>query len=271
MPEPDLSSAPRPRVVASDLDGTLLRADATVSDRTRAVLAALDGGDVTVVFVTARPPRFLDNVASTVGGHGLVLCANGAYVYEVATGTVLEEHTLDDALVLELARDLRDAVPGVTFAVEQATSGGAEEAFGAQRRLPEGSPIGPVETLLRHGRVGKLLARTDDVPPEEFHDLLASVVGDRAEVAYSGAVGLGEVTAPGVTKAAVLARWCEAHGVTADQVWAFGDMPNDLSMLRWAGTSFAVANAHPDVLAAATHRIGHHDDDAVARVLEHLV
>ena len=77
------------------------------------------------------------------------------------------------------------------------------------------------------------------------------VVGDRAVVAFSGAGGLAEVSAKGVTKAAALAGWCAELGIDAGEVWAFGDMPNDLPMLTWAGRSFAVANAHDDVLAAA--------------------
>ncbi len=99
---------------------------------------------------------------------------------------------------------------------------------------------------------------------------MASVVGDRANLAYSGAHGLAEITGPGVTKATGLARWAATLGVGAESVWAFGDMPNDLPMLRWAGRSYAVANAHPDVLTAATHRCPANSDDGVATVLESL-
>ncbi|MGO2741920.1 MAG: HAD family hydrolase, partial [Cellulosimicrobium funkei] len=102
---------------------------------------------------------------------------------------------------------------------------------------------------------------------ETFFARVRDAVGDRAHLAYSGAAGLAELLAPTVTKDAALARWCARLGVEPRDVWAFGDMPNDLPMLRWAGRSFAVANAHPDVLAAATDRTGSNDDDGVARVL----
>ncbi|MGH3496499.1 MAG: HAD family hydrolase [Nocardioidaceae bacterium] len=115
-----------------------------------------------------------------------------------------------------------------------------------------------------------MLARCDSVAPSEFHRRVAAVVGDRAVPAYSGASGLAEISAAGVTKAAALASWCTDLGIDQGEVWAFGDMPNDLPMLAWAGRSYAVANAHPDVLAMADRRCGSNDDDGVAEVLEQL-
>ena len=99
---------------------------------------------------------------------------------------------------------------------------------------------------------------------------MTEVVGDRAEVGFSGALGLAEMTAPGVTKASGLAAWCDERGVSAAEVWACGDMPNDLPMLRWAGRAFAVANAHTDVLAIADEVIASNDDDGVASLLLRL-
>ncbi len=103
---------------------------------------------------------------------------------------------------------------------------------------------------------------------EQFLVAVGRVVGTRGIVSYSGADGLAEISAPGVTKAAALAAWCRRLHVAAADVWAFGDMPNDLPMLTWAGTSFAVANAHPDVLAMADHTCPSNDEDGVAQVLE---
>ena len=97
------------------------------------------------------------------------------------------------------------------------------------------------------------------------------MVGSRAIVSFSGVGGLAEINAAGVTKAAVLADWCAERGIGAEDVWAFGDMPNDLPMLAWAGTSYAMANAHPDVIATATHRAASNDEDGVAQILRTCV
>ena len=106
------------RLVATDLDGTLLRGDGLCSERTRAVLAAVERAGVQVMLVTARPPRWLHDLADVVGAHGLALCGNGAFVYDVRSRQVLAEHCLTAADVVEIAVDLRDALPGIVFAVE---------------------------------------------------------------------------------------------------------------------------------------------------------
>ena len=116
-----------------------------------------------------------------------------------------------------------------------------------------------------------MLATAPDVPGAEFLAEVSRVVGERAVASYSGAEALAEINAAGVTKAAALTEWCAERGIDAADVWAFGDMPNDLAMLAWAGRSFAVANAHPDVFAIATDRCGSNDDDGVAEVLERLL
>ena len=260
----------RPRLIATDLDGTLLDGHGRLSARAAGVLSALAAEGVEVLFVTARPPRWLDELASAVSGHGTVVCLNGALVVDVASGRELESHPLDDRLVLDLMTDLRDHLPGVRFAAERASGLAVERDFPARWPAPDGTPSAPrLETLL-DGRTGKLLARCA-VPDDELASRVAQVIGSRALLADSGAVGLAEITAPGVTKAAALARWAAARGIDAADVWAFGDMPNDLEMLRWAGRACAVANAHPDVLAVADVVCGPHTEDGVAVYLEEAV
>ena len=256
------------KVLATDLDGTLLRSDGTVSDRTRAALEAAWEAGIVTVFVTARPPRWLHSLVDHVGDHGVVICGNGAFVYDVAARRIVEQRTFADADLLALARDLRDAIAGIAFAVERADGMGREGAY-VYRDEAAGIERGPLEQLLGAG-VGKLLARCDAMEPSAFLDRVAEVVGDRAALGYSGALGLAELTAPGVTKAAGLSAWCAERAIGPAEVVACGDMPNDLPMLRWAGHAVAVANAHPEVLAAADEIVAGHDDDGVATVLERL-
>lgn len=279
---------PPPAVIATDLDGTLLRSDGTLSQRTRRVLAAVEDAGVRVVVVTARPPRWMHDLDGVVGRHGIALCANGAFVYDVAGRRVLTQRTLPVDLVLTVADRLRRELPGTVFAVESALGFGREPDFAlhpmdaALVGLPTrqqsasdpdqltGMSTGSLQTLLA-SEPGKLLARNETVDPAVFLDGVHRVLGTDAVVAYSGADGLAEISAPGVTKAAAVADWCERLPVSADLVWAFGDMPNDLSMLAWAGRGHAVANAHPDVLAAADVVCPSNDDDGVARVLERVL
>jgi Cof subfamily protein (haloacid dehalogenase superfamily) len=263
-----------PRLVATDLDGTLLRSDGMPSARTVAAVAAAEGQGIDVVLVTARPPRWLDHLASVAGAHGIAVCGNGAFVYDIGARDVVTTRPLLPELVATLRLDIAQAVPGVIFAAERADGALVEAGF------PDSDTAGTLPTDRVHAEetgpwrddgVGKLLAVAPHWDDAEFLDLVTRVVGDRAHVEFSGAAGLAEITAPGVTKARALADWCHRWGVDRRAVWAFGDMPNDLSMLAWAGESFAVANAHPDVLATARHTCPSNDDDGVAQVLEWVV
>ncbi len=260
-----------PRLVATDLDGTLLRDDGTVSPRTAQVLAELDAAGVDVVFVTARPPRWVDEVAHAVPDHGVVICLNGAFVYDARTRRVLERSCVVDDVVHDVVRDLRAALPAAAFAVERVGGMAYEHGFAALHAVPRAVPTADrVEDLL-DGTTGKLLARSRAVPDDELVARVDEVLAGRAVVADSGARGLAEISAAGVTKGATLARWTAERGIAAEDVWAFGDMPNDLPMLRWAGRAVAVANAHPDVLAAVDEVCGSNADDGVAERLALLL
>ena len=266
---PDLAGARPPRLVASDLDGTLLRTDGSLSGRTATAWAAATGAGIETVLVTARPPRWLHDLEHVVGPRGTAICGNGAFVYEVATRRVLETHCFAGDVVDDVVADLRRAVPSVSFAAERATGPfvaddypdphrdrGADRAVHGSWREVGAEPV------------GKLLALAPDLPVEEFLAIVEEVVGDRGHLHFSGAHGLAEINAPGVTKAAGLERWAARLGIGAAGVWAFGDMPNDLPMLDWAGVGWAVANGHEQVRRAADRECPSNDEDGVAQVLE---
>jgi HAD superfamily hydrolase (TIGR01484 family) len=260
----------RPRVVATDLDGTLLRSDGTLSSRSREAIAAAEDAGITTLFVTARPPRWLDELADAVGGHGIAICGNGAFVYDVAAREVVASRSHDDVAMAAVVADLREAVPDIAFAVERADGMGAEPHYTYGQEHADDHVVGSFEEITATP-VGKLLARSPGSDPADFIVRVTTLIDGRLELGYSGAAGLAEMTASGVTKATGLARWCDDQGIHAAEVWACGDMPNDLPMLTWAGRSFAVANAHPDVLATAGNVLASNDDDAVAQLLESLL
>lgn len=260
-----------PRLIATDLDGTLLRSDGSVSERSvRALRAAAQAG-IETVLVTARPPRWLDELAHVVGARGVALCGNGAFRYDVLEQRVFAERTIDPGVLSEVVADLRSELPGTGFAAERATGLAAERMFAAIHDHPEDLVCTDRIEALDDARAGKLLARNPHLTDEEFLVSAAEVVADRVVLAYSGAGGLAEMSAPGVTKAAALEEWCAELSIDPGEVWTFGDMPNDLPMLTWSGRSFAVANAHPEVQAVVTDRTGANDEDGVAAVIEDLL
>ncbi|MGY1452104.1 Cof-type HAD-IIB family hydrolase [Streptomyces sp. SS8] len=267
----------RPRLIATDLDGTLLRDDKSVSDRTVAALAAAEEAGIEVFFVTGRPARWMGVVSDHVHGHGLAICANGAAVVDLHRGRrIVQVRELPRDTAMTVVEELRTAAPDVSFAVER-TGGIHYEPQYPQFHLDPGALIAPAEKLLTDEAeyadepVLKLLAHHTSLVPDEFLGMARTVAGHHAEFTRSSPSALLEVSGPGVSKASTLARCCAQRGVAAEEVVAFGDMPNDLEMLSWAGTSYAMANAHPAVLAATTHRTLANEEDGVAAVIERLL
>ena len=261
------------RLIATDLDGTIVRSDGTISQRTRAALAAAEAAGVLVVFVTGRPPRYIADVVAATGHTGLAICANGALVYDLHAERVVAEHVLEPTVAAKVVDALRAALPDVTFAVDRGTGFGHEPTYRARFAVPDDVVIAEIDQLVS-SPVAKLLARHDGIDADELHARARALVadlGEIAEVTFSGIDGLLEIGAAGVTKAFTLEHLASQHGIEADDVVAFGDMPNDLPMLVWAGRGVAVANAHPDVLAAADEVTGTNDDDGVAVVVERLL
>ena len=259
---------PAPRLVATDLDGTIVRSDGTVSDRTRAAIAAVEEAGASFVMVTGRPTRWMRAVAEQTGHHGVAVCANGALVYDLHTESVVRSFLLSSAAAREVVEALRDAIPGIAFAVERLEEGFAHEpAYRPRWDSADPRTQAPVEHLLSSDVV-KLLARHEELGSDELLAAARAAVASGATLTHSSSDGLLEISAADVSKASGLASLAAERGVAAAEVVAFGDMPNDLPMLSWAGLGVAVANAHPEVLAVADEVTASNDDDGVAAVLD---
>ena len=231
------------------------------------MLARVEEAGGLFVMVTGRPPRWMAPVAEQTGRRGLAVCANGAIVYDLHTERIVRDYRIDAEVALQLVESLRAEVPGIAFAAERGEDGFGREASYVPR-YDNGEPrVAPAEELVAPGVV-KLLARVEGTGSDTLLAAVRDVVGDLAECTHSSDDGLVEISAAGITKASGLASLAAEHGVDAQHVVAFGDMPNDLPMLAWAGLGVAVANAHADVLAAADEVTASNDDDGVAQVLE---
>lgn len=263
----------RPRLIATDLDGTLLRRGGTLSDRTvRALRTAVDAG-TEVVFVTARPPRFVDVIAATTGLVGTAVCSNGALVYDITSRTVVDSRPLPLPAARQVATALSDAAPGVGFALETGHQVLYEPRFGLRFPASDEYEV-PVPSLpdlwLTDVTVTKLLAWSGQLDADVLLAAAEASAAGLAQYTHSGGTGLLEISAAGVSKSGTLAALCAARGIDASDVVAFGDMPNDLTVLQWAGAGYAMANAHPAVLAAVPRHTASNEDDGVAVVLERL-
>jgi Cof subfamily protein (haloacid dehalogenase superfamily) len=267
------------KLLASDLDGTLLRSDGSVGERTRAAIQAATTAGLLVVFVTGRPPRWLIEVGDATEHTGVAVAANGAVIYDLATESVTRAYPLSPDELGALTSDLRAAFPDVRFAVEYGLDFGYEPGYRHDWEISpsqdrQGNPlpaplVGSLAEIISRPGV-KLLAKDREADADEFMTQAATLLADRATVTRSSRNGLLEIAAAGITKASGLAEVAAEAGISADEVAAVGDMPNDLPMLGWAGRAYAVGNAHHTVQDVADEVLAHHDDEPVAELLEKL-
>ena len=273
---PDLAGR-RPRLVATDLDGTLLRSTGEVSPRTRAALEACWAAGIPVVGATGRGPRLLDSVRVVLDGRGVAVLAQGGYVVDLERDEVLRTVGLPREQAVSVIERIEASTGALLVAVEDA----AEQAE-ARRPLrvqhgfdwpyPEPAHLLPRHEVLPPGAVLKVFLRSSQLGQDELLARARRVVDPAdAEVTHAG-LGFIEVLPPGITKATGLAVALERHGVGFGDVLVFGDMPNDLPMIgavaQAGGRAVAVANAHPDVRSATPHVTHGHDADGVAHYLE---
>ncbi|MEV0649016.1 HAD family hydrolase [Phytomonospora sp. NPDC050363] len=258
----------RPRLVATDLDGTLLRSDGTVSAYTLDVLDRARESGVDVVAVTARSPIGIEAVAEDTGLIGTAIIGNGSMLYDLDARRLLSSTVISAAAARAAAEEARSVIPDAGFAVTNGLSMFADASYGAVTMLFHIRTVVAPDELWAAQDIVRLYMHSRSLDTDAMFERVA---GLGSVWMHAGGESMLEFGAPGVTKASALRDLCDARGIAAADVAAFGDMPSDLEMLAWAGHPHAVANAHPLVLAAVSRRAPANDEDGVAKAVEGLL
>ncbi|ALE93494.1 haloacid dehalogenase [Arthrobacter alpinus] len=259
------------RLIASDIDGTILGHDGTITQRTIEAFAAAAEAGVEIVFVTGRPPRWLDPIREQIGHTGTVICSNGAATYSLETESVVSSHVLSWDTVTAVKQRVESLAPHSHFALESLTGLHVEEGFLTPNRVSDAEHYAPVALTpdMADGGIVKMLAVLHTGNADEFLHLVRPAIGKLIAVTHSAPeLALLEMGPVGVNKAVTLAEYAATKGIGAADVVAFGDMPNDIEMLGWAGAGYAMASGHPSALAAARLTAPRFEDDGVAQVIE---
>ncbi len=275
-----------PRLIATDLDGTFLSPDGSVSAENAAAVQAAHRAGIPVVFATGRPVRWMDVVKDLPGSHPIVIASNGAVLFDLGAGELLDRVCIDPWVALSAAQQLRTCVPGVSFAFDSGTRFGYEPTYRtlsaalsdeARRRAHLGAEpalfTGPAEDIAHTTEFVKMLVQSVDTAPDELLDRVRECIGSTLTATHSvtSGVGLVEISAPGVSKATMLQRCCDRLGIAAADVAVFGDMPNDVAMLTWAGMPHVVANAHPSLLDSGYTVVPGNAESGVGRTILDLI
>jgi len=282
------------KLLATDLDGTFLSHEGTVSEGNRRALIEARARGLEVIFVTGRPPRWLPSIIEQTEFDGTIVSANGGIVIDAKRREVVQTFPMTTDAAREGITQLLKALPGLEFGVERSTVGmklvmsgqdiattgreispnnefvmtaGYQSRFGT----PGDVPIGDIFDLVAGDRAVKIVARPpvgNTMSADELLEIFDSSLDGILQPTHSNLYDvLIEISALGVTKGSTLAKVVATKGYEAADVAAVGDMPNDAPMLEWAGSPFVVANAHPSLLAEFHNRIGANDEDAVGALL----
>jgi Cof subfamily protein (haloacid dehalogenase superfamily) len=268
MPQPGL-----PKLVATDLDGTLVHSDDTVSAYTHEILDRVRAAGIRIVGATGRGPRLIELTRNDIRAADFLVLAQGGWVLDHNDGRYLRTARLPGPALAGVLADLEASLGPLSVMVEvlehdAAPLWGDIDPTWRYPVLVEERPRAECLT----GDVIKAFVRSFE---HDVDDLLAAaqriVPASVASVTQAG-LNYVEICPPGVDKGTGLAVVAESVGVDPADVLVFGDMPNDLPMFAWAGWSrVAVANAHPSVLAAADEVTLTNDEDGVAVYLDRLL
>jgi Cof subfamily protein (haloacid dehalogenase superfamily) len=262
----------KPLVIASDLDGTLLAPSGNVSERTRDALAAARAEGIAVVAVTARTPYGVDMLPDLLPHLDGAVCANGAIVYQPATGRIRVLRSIRLAVGRRIAAVIAARLPDAIFAVETGTGIVGEAAYRDLVGYSNWEFVDDVDTVFKRAkRAVKIKVYCSGRTGEEMAAAVEDANLGGLSMCHWGDFGMLDFNARGADKAFGLGVWCRERRVGPDAVIAFGDMPNDVPMLAWAGRSYAMGDAHPEAIDAATDRAATNAEDGVAQVIETLL
>lgn len=287
------------KLLASDLDGTFLNSKGEVSIENRDAVARAIENNLEVIFVTGRPPRWLRGVADNADHYNTIIGANGAFIADMQKMEVTQSNPVNTETLNIVVSRIRSRYPKSVFAIERAFVGmpiaksvcpnyesmhveklsdfeyAISPGYEVVWRNVDHIPVAPIETLMAKPDITKVLVKPGDPTGWTSDSWLAeinSIVGNDLQTTHASEhVVLAELSASGITKATALAQIVEYKGLSAKDVVAVGDMPNDIPMLKWASESWAVANAHEEVLEITSNLLPHTDDHAVAHLVDELI
>jgi Cof subfamily protein (haloacid dehalogenase superfamily) len=263
----------RPKLIGTDLDGTIVANYGFISERTKIAFTQAYKAGIHIYFVTGRPIRWMVEIKKNFD-YGMGICANGALLYDFLNERTLEEWPFLVADQLEAVKRLREAIPPISFALE------VGEQFHREHRYSPKWDVGKdvagvekIEEIITTPSL-KMLAKCSDgeFTSDQMLEIATKVLDGVATPTHSNSTdSLLEISAFGVSKGSTLSQIAARPGLTADDCVTFGDNPNDFSMLSWASRSWAMADGHPDLMKYAKFQTDVHQEDGVAKVIERLL
>lgn len=263
----------RPKLIATDLDGTVVAHYGDITQRTIDAFRKAHSMGIEIFFVTGRPPRWMPEIKDAFG-IGNAICGNGAMLYDLHNDNVLEQWLIEEEVQLEAVKRLRKAIPEISFAIESHNYFHREKIYVPRWDVGlDNIGVHQIEEVITSPAL-KVLARCSqqELTSDEMLAIAKVELDGLATVTHSNPHdSLLEISALGVSKGMTLAKMAARLGIDAEDCVSFGDNPNDFSMLEWCGRSYAMADGHPDGPKYAKGVAAPCEEDGVAIVIEQLL
>ncbi len=263
----------RPKLIATDLDGTVVAHYGEITQRTLDAFRRAHSMGIEIFFVTGRPPRWMPEIKEAFG-IGKAICGNGAMLYDLQNAKVLEEWLMPVDAQLETVTRLRKAIPQISFAVESHNYFHREKIYVPRWDVGiDNIGVNKIEEIISSPAL-KMLARCSDqeLTSDEMLTIATKELEGLVTVTHSNPHdSLLEISALNVSKGATLSKMAARLNIDAHDCVSFGDNPNDFSMLQWCGRSYAMADGHPDGAKHAKGIARPHTEDGVAIIIEELL
>jgi Cof subfamily protein (haloacid dehalogenase superfamily) len=260
------------KLVVSDIDGTLVRKDKSLSEGNIAAVKRLVNAGVKVTLISARPPSGIKWIADKLGLPGPFGAFNGGTLF-LADGAVTERHRIaEDVAQAVLDKLAQEPVIPWLFADGDWLTPDTDPVHTPREIASAGvDPVVTKEFGDRVARADKIVAVSDDEPLlDRVEEEIRALVGDRATVARSQTYYL-DITAVAGNKGDGIATLAKAYGVDLADTVALGDQSNDLPMFARAGFSVAMGQGPEKVRAAAKQVARSNDDDGVADAIDRFI
>lgn len=263
----------RIRLIALDVDGTLVGPSGTITPRVREAiaLAKARGAETTIVtgrmFAAARP------FAQTLGITGPVVCYQGAAIFEAASGAILRQTPVHQDVTREvIAWSLERGIHVQCYADDKLFLQSINQFSKRYTDLAKVEPVVvPSLAAAFHDQPSIKIVLVDDPGPSEQHLAdLKTLLGDRAYLTRSH-VDFVEVLSPDINKGEALAFVAAKYGVTIAETMAVGDAWNDVPLISAAGIGVAMGSGPPELFAQADAVVGDVEHDGVAEAIEKFV
>ncbi|MFF7949240.1 HAD family hydrolase [Streptomyces griseorubiginosus] len=259
------------RLIATDLDGTLLGSGESVSQRTRDALAAATAAGAAHIVVTGRGVRWTRHILDDLGYRGLAVCGQGSQVYDAGEHRLLTSVTLDRQLAAVALAKI-EAEVGPLFLAASRSGVDGDVLVGPGYALTGALPATPFTDVsdLWAEPLGKIYIQHPQLTDDELAEAAVRAAGGFVSVAMAGQ-GIVELLPLGLSKATGLSLAARRLGLKAADTIAFGDMPNDIPMFAWASYGVAMADAHEELKAVADEVTSSNEEDGIAVVLERML